>query len=295
MAMTHDMVQPAEALTNTVLESLVTRGDISGLRPADKLRYYSQLCERVGLDPATTPFQPLKLNGKEILYATKGAAEQLRNLHKISITITARDRIEDVYYVTARATMPDGRTDESQGAVPVGNMKGADLANAVMKAETKAKRRVTLSIVGLGMLDESELDTVQGDKFAAIAPEQPRSAPVVQVVKEPQPANPNKPQRWTEKEPLPVLILKSIPALRDLKDIPLDRMGQDDLDLVVEQGKQAYTAWAGTGSAAPKALALLQEIVVMAQRRLNAFNGDVPPPSDEPPPDFDPVTGEVHQ
>jgi hypothetical protein len=29
-----------------------------------------------------------------------------------------------------------------------------------MKCETKAKRRVTLSICGLGMLDEAELDTV---------------------------------------------------------------------------------------------------------------------------------------
>ena len=35
------------------------------------------------------------------------------------------------------------------------------LANAIMKAETKAKRRVTLSICGLGMLDETELETIK--------------------------------------------------------------------------------------------------------------------------------------
>jgi hypothetical protein len=34
------------------------------------------------------------------------------------------------------------------------------LANALMKAETKAKRRVTLSIAGLGWLDETELETI---------------------------------------------------------------------------------------------------------------------------------------
>ena len=37
-------------------------------------------------------------------------------------------------------------------------------ANAMMKAETKAKRRVTLSICGLGMLDESEFDTIRNTR-----------------------------------------------------------------------------------------------------------------------------------
>jgi hypothetical protein len=46
--------------------------------------------------------------------------------------------------------------------VPFGNLKGDALANALMKAETKAKRRVTLSIAGLGWLDETELETVKG-------------------------------------------------------------------------------------------------------------------------------------
>jgi hypothetical protein len=36
------------------------------------------------------------------------------------------------------------------------------LANALMKAETKAKRRATLSICGLGMLDETEVEDIQG-------------------------------------------------------------------------------------------------------------------------------------
>ena len=34
------------------------------------------------------------------------------------------------------------------------------LANAIMKTETKAKRRATLSICGLGFLDESEIETI---------------------------------------------------------------------------------------------------------------------------------------
>lgn len=62
--------------------------------------------------------------------------------------------------MTARATDPAGRSDEAIGAVSVAGLRGDALANAIMKAETKAKRRVTLSIVGLGWLDESEIETI---------------------------------------------------------------------------------------------------------------------------------------
>jgi hypothetical protein len=46
--------------------------------------------------------------------------------------------------------------------VALGTLKGDALANALMKCETKAKRRVTLSLAGLGWLDETELETIPG-------------------------------------------------------------------------------------------------------------------------------------
>jgi hypothetical protein len=55
-----------------------------------------------------------------------------------------------------------GRRDEDVGAVNVANLKGEALANALMKATTKAKRRATLSICGLSFLDESEIEAVKG-------------------------------------------------------------------------------------------------------------------------------------
>jgi hypothetical protein len=96
------------------------------------------------------------------LYARRECTEQLRKNNDVSIEIVAREVIEGVYVVTARAKMPNGRTDESIGAVAIENLKGDNRANAVMKAETKAKRRVTLSICGLSFLDETEIDTVKG-------------------------------------------------------------------------------------------------------------------------------------
>jgi hypothetical protein len=94
------------------------------------------------------------------LYARKDCTEQLRSNRKISLKIVSRENVNDVYIVTAQATLPDGRCDESIGAVSIKAAAGDGLANAIMKCETKAKRRVTLSICGLGMLDEAELDTV---------------------------------------------------------------------------------------------------------------------------------------
>jgi hypothetical protein len=55
-----------------------------------------------------------------------------------------------------------GRTDIARGAVNISGLKGEMLANAMMKAETKAKRRATLSICGLGLLDEVEVETIPG-------------------------------------------------------------------------------------------------------------------------------------
>lgn len=142
-------------------EQVAIAGDLSKLSADQRMAYYGQVCKSLGLNPMTRPFQYITLNGKLTLYATRDATDQLRRLQRVSISIISRERIEDVYVVTARAVTPDGRTDESTGVVALGNAKGEMLANALMKAETKAKRRVTMSICGLGWMDESELDTVR--------------------------------------------------------------------------------------------------------------------------------------
>ncbi len=140
------------------VENALIMGDLSGLSKEDRLAYYSQLCLSLGLNPLTKPFEYISLNGKLVLYVKKDATEQLRKLHNISIKILAREILAGSYVVTAQAATPEGRTDESVGAVYIENLKGDAHANAIMKAETKAKRRVTLSICGLGMLDESEME-----------------------------------------------------------------------------------------------------------------------------------------
>jgi hypothetical protein len=151
----HDTLELTEAARRAIAGGALERLDDAG-----RTAYYNAVCGSLGLNPLTRPLEYLELNGRLTLYAKRDATDQLRHKHQVSIEILDRTTQEDVYIVRARATMPDGRTDESLGAVSLAGLDGEALANALMKAETKAKRRVALSICGLGMLDETEVETI---------------------------------------------------------------------------------------------------------------------------------------
>lgn len=153
----------------TAIEQALVGGDLSKLSPAQRVSYYNRVCESLGLNPLTKPFAYIILNGKLTLYALKDCTEQLRSNRQISIQIKAREVVEGCYVVTASAHT-NARQDESIGAVPIDGLKGEARANAMMKAETKAKRRVTLSICGLGMLDESEVASIDPHSYSIEAP-----------------------------------------------------------------------------------------------------------------------------
>ena len=161
------MTTTALALTrDEIMERVITAGDLSRLTPRERSQYYLAVCDSVGLNPLTRPFDYLTLNGKTVLYSRKEATDQLRAIHRVSLRLVSRETVEGVMVVTARAQTLDGRDDESTGAVSIQGLKGEALANAIMKSETKAKRRVTLSICGLSGLDESEIESIPGAQYA---------------------------------------------------------------------------------------------------------------------------------
>jgi len=172
-----------------IISSIVINGDISKLSPQQKVNYYRQFCERLGLDPLSQPFKLLRLNGREILYCDRTGAQQLNKIHKVSHEIRARETVSGCYVVTAQASTPDGRHTESIGAVPIENLKGDNLCNAMMKAETKAKRRATLDLLGLGILDETETETIPNAVRAEL-PENPANG--AETAQKPVKANPFK-------------------------------------------------------------------------------------------------------
>jgi len=144
---------------NSIIESVVIGGDLSKLSPDQRVSYYKAVCSSLNLNPLTKPFSYITLNGKLTLYANKDATDQLRNLKNISIDKPEITFQEDWIIVTVVGYDGTGRKDSDVGVVNKKDMRG-DFGNALMKAVTKAKRRLTLSICGLGMLDETEISSI---------------------------------------------------------------------------------------------------------------------------------------
>jgi len=177
-------------LNPKLAQKVYADGDLLKLTEEERLEYYEQVCLSLKLNPLTRPFEFIlqKIKSKEydpktkkqewietpkmILYAKRDCTDQLRKIWNISVDQTDAKIIEGIYSMKVVAFTPNGRRDFATGSVPMtdfdGNkLTGEKLSNAVMKAETKAKRRVTLSICGLGFTDESEFDTMQGSFYPA--------------------------------------------------------------------------------------------------------------------------------
>ena len=169
--------RPVDPLDQETMDLVAANGDLSRLSAEQRTRYYNARCSQIGLDPQTLPLRfcvvkestkdhgQWKEKEKLVLYSPKEATDQLRALHQITIDPTAVsvDDQHDIVKVIVRGYLPNGRQDTEIGAVALVTNEGTALsayqrANAYMKAFTKAKRRLTLSLVGGGLLDESEME-----------------------------------------------------------------------------------------------------------------------------------------
>lgn len=180
--------------TIKAIKDVIAHGNLSGLNEEARLKYYAAVCDTAGLNPLTRPFDFIEMGkGKEkkiVLYAKKECTEQLRKIHGISCEKVEHRKEDGLYIVTVYLKDKTGRTDISTAAICMlepdliaewddqnrkykykpnpkagQTLGGNDLANLVMKTETKAKRRGTLSISGLGILDELEIETIPNEKF----------------------------------------------------------------------------------------------------------------------------------
>lgn len=158
------MTVPAPALDDSaIIESVLLKGDLAKLSADERVRYYSAVCRSLGLNPLTQPFAYITLNARLQLYALRACTDQLRKINGVSIEVVSRDVSDGILTVHVRARLPDGRVDEDLGSVSFPDtLRGDARANAELKAVTKAKRRATLSICGLGWLDETEIESIPG-------------------------------------------------------------------------------------------------------------------------------------
>lgn len=170
----HSATALARPTSMEAVEKALVRGDLSQLTADERVTYYHQVCRSLGLNPLTGPLEYISLGGKLRLYAKRDCADQLRKRDNVTVQVLARDIVDDCLIVHVRAIIPGDehtseRTDEDMGVVHLGSLKGEARANAIMRAVTKAKRRVTLSICGLGFLDETEVQDATDTRPAAPA------------------------------------------------------------------------------------------------------------------------------
>lgn len=150
-----------EQKVGDIMEAVILKGDLAALTPIERVAYYNEVCRSVGLNPLTRPLEFIRLSGKETLYAKRDCADQLRKLNGISIRVVSAKDEDGMFVVHVKATDKSGREDEDYGIVALSDaIKGEARANAMLKAITKGKRRVTLSISGLGFLNETEVEDI---------------------------------------------------------------------------------------------------------------------------------------
>ncbi len=163
-------------LLDEILADVVAAGkDTSALSRDDRSALLVGLSRRLGLNPLSGAVMFLRTNGRETLYVTKQGTDQIAARERLRReTIKGPELVvmegKKVILCQVRATHPDGRSEVSTATLAL-----ADIVNDMMKCETKAKRRATLSICGLGLLAEDEIETIPGAQTVAF--EVPKPAP----------------------------------------------------------------------------------------------------------------------
>ncbi len=95
----------------------------------------------------------------QVLYAKRGAAEVIREQRNISVLSLTSYEGQGWVMFTAVGNIPSGRQEIAVGAAYVEGHRHDKKAHAVMTAQTRAVRRLTLQFVGGGILDETEVQT----------------------------------------------------------------------------------------------------------------------------------------
>ena len=152
-----------------VVEQLI-RGDVSSVPRESLLRYIFTFCERVGISPLAVPFSLMKTQRGMQLFANRNFYDAVASKYSVSRECVGEGFFEGtkLYYTRYRATTPDGRVTEDMALVDTTGLNGNDLANAIMKAHTKGRNRVTRAHLGFPFPDETEAETVPGASVVSI-------------------------------------------------------------------------------------------------------------------------------
>lgn len=179
--------------------SFIPLYDLESLNEQQRQEYVRAVCSHMGVPPELNLVMLTYLDEdgdgprRLVAYAKRGATEIIRNNRGINIINLAHQPVNGSIVFTATAKDSTGRQEMSTGSKWIKDLTGKELDDAIMTAQTRACRRVTLQFVGAGVLDESEVNPnrpVQTKETAftsmAVAPQptvQPSSEPGKDVTK----------------------------------------------------------------------------------------------------------------
>lgn len=201
-----------EARRWTAIQAALASNDYSKLTDQERAVLLNKTCESMGLNPLGQPFGFFKMkDGKVSLYAKRACSDQLGKIHGLSIIECGESFNEKTRILTVKVKMRDrdGRESMNRGDVFISpSLAGEDLANAYMRCHTKAVRRCTLAMCGLGFLDETEVEDIRqpqkllpGKSTAISFASQAQKADLVQFFKKASEVEPNLPKLYNDKFP----------------------------------------------------------------------------------------------
>ncbi len=171
--MSEELIKQNNEVSAAVMNRFLQTGDVKPFNEVDKLKIMHGICERLGVDPVARPLELLEFNGKQVWYLSATGCEMIAAKWNMSFEIVKHEINKDEGLVECimRGTVPQtGRKDEATAFVQCAkkNLKGEieqffglDMANARMKCETKARRRLIKRLAGLDYIDEDDLKEIQ--------------------------------------------------------------------------------------------------------------------------------------
>src|SRR5271157_476349 len=140
--------------------------NLDGLTEAQKVQYLADFSEHLGLPPDLGALDLIWMDDdnksglrKLVVYCRKGTADLLRGIHGIEIQSIEQLVVPGCVTFKATGKNSTGRQEIAIGSHDTEGLKGGRLASAVMTAQSRSLRRLTLQFVGGGLLDESEVST----------------------------------------------------------------------------------------------------------------------------------------
>lgn len=151
-------------MTQPDMLAILARGNIASLNEEDRTKYILALCDALSLDPRFKPIDLISGQGGTVTpYLNRGATDSLARrwgIQRTTVKAPCVVTIGTVECVMCVARATDTKTGRWEERVATAILK--DHANAFMRVETKAIRRATIALLGIGLPDESELDGIRG-------------------------------------------------------------------------------------------------------------------------------------